>query len=103
MADTTDVLLSGLRAEVRLLLTEARQRAKADTAAASDAVRKAADESVRRIERAAESVRGLSSRGSLAWACAVTSLVILLALVLGVWMGSRGVTVSWLMTFGWHP
>jgi fatty acid desaturase len=102
VADTTDVLLSGLRAEVRLLLTEARQRTQADQTKAVEAMRAAAQEQMARIDKRIDALQARRSLEPALWGAAAGAALVALALILGVWMGDRGVTVRWLLTFGWH-
>ena len=103
MADQTiEVLLGGLRAEMRTLLTDARQRAAADQARAVETMRAAAQEQMTRIDKR---IDALSTRHSLEpalWGAAAGAALVALALIFGVWLGSRGVTVHWLLTFGGH-
>jgi len=102
MADSTDMILSGLRAEVRLILTEARDRAKADQAKAVEAMRAAAAEQMRLIDKRIDALQARRSLEPALWGAAAGAALVALALVFGVWLGSRGVTVRWLLTFGWH-
>lgn len=103
MADQTiEVLLGGLRADMRALLTDARDRAKTDQQRAIDAMRAAASEQMQRIDKR---IDALSNRHSLEPALVGAACGVLLcaaALIFGVWLGSRGVSVRWLLTFGWH-
>jgi len=102
MADSTDMILSGLRAEVRLILTEARDRAKADQAKAVEAMRAAAAEQMQRIDKRIDALSNRHSLEPALWGAAGGAALVALALIFGVWLGSRGVTVRWLLTFGWH-
>ena len=102
MADATDLILSGLRAEVRLLLTEARQRAQADQAKAVEAMRAAAGEQMQRIDKRIDALAQRRSLEPALWGAGGGVLLAALLLLLGVWMGDRGVTIRWLLTFGWH-
>ena len=102
MADATDLILSGLRAEVRLLLTEARQRAQADQAKAVEAMRAAAGEQMQRIDKRIDALAQRRSLEPALWGAAAGVLLAVLLLLLGVWMGDRGVTIRWLLTFGWR-
>ena len=102
MADATDLILSGLRAEVRLILTEARQRAQADQAKAVEAMRAAAGEQMQRIDKRIDALAQRHSLEPALWGAGGGVLLAALLLLLGVWMGDRGVTIRWLLTFGWH-
>jgi len=102
MADSTDMILSGLRAEVRLILTEARQRTQADQAKAIEAMRGAAAEQMRLIDKRIDALSQRHALEPALWGAAFGVFVCATALILGVWMGDRGVTVHWLLTFGWH-
>lgn len=102
MADATDMILSGLRAELRLALTEARDRAKADQQKAIDAMKAAAAEQMQRIDKRISELQARRALEPALWGGAAGVLLVALALLLGVWLGSRGVTVHWLLTFGWH-
>ena len=102
MADATDMILSGLRAELRLALTEARDRAKADQQKAIDAMKAAAQEQMAKIDRRIDALAQRRSLEPALWGAAGGVLLAVLLLILGVWMGSKGVTVHWLLTFGWH-
>jgi len=102
MADSTDMILSGLRAEVRLILTEARQRTQADQAKAIEAMRAAAAEQMARIDKRIDALSQRHALEPALWGATLGALVCAAALILGVWMGDRGVTVRWLLTFGWR-
>ena len=102
MADATDMILGGLRAEVRLILTEARDRAKADQQRAVEAMRAAASEQMQRIDKRIDALSNRHSLEPALWGAAAGVLLAVLLLLLGVWMGDRGVTIRWLLTFGWH-
>jgi len=102
MADSTDMILSGLRAEVRLILTEARQRTQADQAKAVEAMRAAASEQMQRIDKRIDALSQRHALEPALWGAAAGVALVVAALILGVWMGDRGVTVRWLLTFGWH-
>jgi len=102
MADSTDMILSGLRAEVRLILTEARQRTQADQAKAIEAMRAAASEQMQRIDKRIDALSQRHALEPALWGAAFGVFVCAAALVLGVWMGDRGVSVRWLLTFGWR-
>ena len=102
MSETTDIILSGLRGQLERLLSEARDRAKADQGKAVEAMRAAAAEQMQRIDKR---IDALSTRRSLEpalWGAALGVLVCACAVIFGVWLGSRGVSVGWLLTFGWH-
>ena len=102
MSETTDAILAGLRGQLERLMSEARDRAKADQQKAIDAMKAAAQEQMAKIDRR---IYALAQRRSLEpalWGAAGGVLLAVLLLILGVWMGSKGVTVHWLLTFGWH-
>jgi len=103
MADQTiEVLLGGLRADMRALLTDARERGKADQAKAIEAMRAAASEQMQRIDKRIDALSQRHALEPALWGAAFGVFVCATALILGVWMGDRGVTVHWLLTFGWH-
>lgn len=102
MADATDMILSGLRAEVRLALTEARDRASADQRKVVEAMRAAAGEQMAKIDKRIDALAQRHSLEPALWGAASGVLLVALALVFGVWLGDRGLTVRWLLTFGWH-
>ena len=103
MADQTiEVLLAGLRAEMRALLTDARERRKADTRQAVEAVKAAADEQMWLIDKRIDALSNRHSLEPALWGAACGVLVCAAALIFGVWLGDRGLTVHWLLTFGWH-
>ena len=103
MADQTiEVLLGGIRADTRTLLTDARDRAKADQAKAVDAMTKAAAEQMSRIDRRIDALAQRHSLEPALFGAAAGAALVALALLLGVWLGDRGLTVRWLLTFGWH-
>ena len=101
MADATDMILSGLRAEVRLLREEAKAAQKSAEAKAIEAMRQAAGEQMQRIDKRIDALAARRSLEPALWGAAGGVLLACALLVLGVWMGSRGVTVHWLLTFGW--
>ncbi len=103
MADQTiEVLLGGIRADTRTLLTEARDRAKADQQKAIDAMKAAAAEQMQRIDKRIDALAQRHSLEPALWGAAAGAALVALALLFGVWLGDRGVSVSWLLTFGWH-
>ena len=103
MADQTiEVLLGGLRADMRALLTDARDRAKADQQRAVEAMRAAAGEQMQRIDKRIDALAQRHSLEPALWGAGGGVLLAALLLLLGVWMGDRGVTIRWLLTFGWH-
>ena len=102
MSETTDTILSGLRGQLERLLSEARDRAKADQAKAVDAMTKAAAEQMSRIDRRIDALAQRHSLEPALFGAAAGAALVALALLLGVWLGERGVTVRWLLTFGWH-
>jgi len=103
MADQTiEVLLGGLRADMRALLTDARERGKADTRQSVEAVRAAAAEQMQRIDKRIDALQARRSLEPALWGATLGVLVCAAALILGVWLGDRGVPVRWLITFGWR-
>lgn len=103
MADQTiEVLLGGIRADVRALVSGARERTKADQHQAIEAMTKAAGEQMAKIDKRIDALAQRHSLEPALWAAAGGVLLAVLMLLLGVWMGSRGVSVRWLLTFGWH-
>lgn len=103
MADQTiEVLLGGLRADMRALLTDARDRAKADQGKAVEAMRAAAAEQMSRIDKRIDALAQRRSLEPALWGAACGVVLCAAALIFGVWLGSRGVSVRWLLTFGWH-
>ncbi len=102
MADQTiEVLLAGIRADVRALVADARERGKTDARAAGEAMQKAAAEQMARIDKRIDALAQRNSLEPALWGAAGGAALAVLMLVLGVWLGSRGVTVHWLLTFGW--
>ena len=103
MADQTiEVLLGGLRADMRALLTDARDRAKADQQRAVEAMRAAVGEQMRLIDKRIDALAQRHGLEPALWGATCGVLVCAAALILGVWLGDHGVTPSWLLTFGWH-
>ena len=102
MSETTDTILSGLRGQLERLTTDARDRAKADQAKAIEAMKEAAAEQMSRIDKRIDALEKRHSLEPALWGAAAGVLLAALALILGVWLGDRGVTVRWLLTFGWH-
>lgn len=100
---TVEILLAGLRSEMRTLLTDARERGKADARAAVAAMQKAASEQMRLIDRRIDTLQARRSIEPALWGAAGGVLLAVLMLLLGVWLGDRGLTPHWLLTFGWHP
>ncbi len=99
---TIEVLLAGIRADTRTLLTEARERGKTDSRQAVEAMRQAAAEQMQRIDKKIAALEKRHSLEPALWGAAGGVLLTVLMLLLGVWLGDRGVTVHWLLTFGWH-
>jgi hypothetical protein len=87
---------------VRSLVGDARERGKADTRQAVEAVRKAASEELQKIDRRIDALEKRHSLEPALWGAAGGVALVALALIFGVWLGSRGVTVHWLLTFGFH-
>ena len=102
MSETTDIILSGLRGQLERLLSEARDRAKADQGKAVEAMRAAAAEQMQRIDKRIDALQARRSLEPALWGAACGVLVCAAALIFGVWLGDRGLTVHWLLTFGWH-
>jgi len=102
MSETTDTILSGLRGQLERLLSEARERGKADTRQSVEAVRAAAAEQMRLIDKRIDALSQRHALEPALWGATLGALVCAAALILGVWMGSRGVSVHWLLTFGWR-
>lgn len=103
MADqTVEVLLGGIRADTRTLLTEARERGKTDSRQAVEAMQKAAAEQMSRIDKRIDALEKRHSLEPALFGATAGAAIVALALIFGVWLGSRGVTVLWLLTFGWH-
>lgn len=102
MSETTDTILSGLRGQLERLLSEARDRAAADQRKAVEAMRAAASEQMQRIDKRIDALQARRSLEPALVGAACGVLLCAAALVFGVWLGSRGVTVHWLLTFGWH-
>ena len=102
MSETTDTILSGLRGQLERLTTDARDRAKADQAKAVDAMTKAAAEQMSLIDRRIDALAQRHSLEPALFGAAAGAALVALALLLGVWLGDRGLTVRWLLTFGWH-
>jgi hypothetical protein len=63
---------------------------------------KAAGEQMQRIDKRISQLQARHSLEPALWGAAAGAALVALALILGVWLGDRGVTVSWLLTFGWH-
>lgn len=101
MNSTTDAILAGLAAKLDSLVREARERGKGDTRAAIEAMTKAAAEQMARIDKRIDALAQRHSLEPALWGAAGGAVLVALALILGVWLGSRGVTVHWLLTFGW--
>ena len=102
MSETTDTILSGLRGQLERLLSEARERGKADQAKAIEAMKSAAAEQMQKIDKRIDALQARHSLEPALWGAAGGVLLTVLMLLLGVWLGDRGVTVHWLLTFGWH-
>jgi hypothetical protein len=102
MNNATDAILTGVSAKLDALVREARDRAKADQQRAIEAMRAAAAEQMQRIDKRIDALSHRHSLEPALWGAAAGAALVALALILGVWMGSRGVTVHWLLTFGWR-
>jgi hypothetical protein len=102
MSETTDTILSGLRGQLERLLSEARDRAAADQRKAVEAMRAAVGEQMQLIDKRIDALSNRRSLEPALWGAACGVLVCAAALIFGVWLGERGVTVHWLLTFGWH-
>lgn len=101
MSETTDTILSGLRGQLERLLSEARERGKTDSRQAVEAMQKAAGEQMQRIDKRIDSLAQRRSLEPALWGAAAGAALVALALILGVWLGDRGLTPHWLLTFGW--
>ena len=101
MADATDMILSGLRAEVRLIREEARQRAQADQAKAIEAMTRAAGEQIQRIDKRISDLHSRHGLEPALWGIAAGVMLAVAMLLIGVALGGRGISVHWLLTFGW--
>lgn len=97
MSETTDMAILGIRTEVRVLLKEGREAAKAATAEAVKAADKAASEAVKKIDQRVAALEGARSRGPAVIAVLGVLFVILLAYAVGWAMGHAGVSVSALL------
>lgn len=93
MADTTDMVLAGIRAETRMLLEEGKKAAKAAAADAVKAADKAAGEAVKKIDQRVAALEGARSRGPAVIAVLGVLFVILLAYAVGWAMGHDGIAV----------
>jgi hypothetical protein len=102
MNSTTDALLTGLSAKLDALVREARERGKTDARQAVEAMTKAAVEQMAKIDKRIDKLAARHSLEPALWGAAGGVLLAVLMLILGVWMGDRGVTVRWLLTFGAH-
>jgi len=102
MSSTTDAILTGLATKIDALVREARDRAKADQQRAIEAMRAAASEQMQRIDKRIDALSNRHSLEPALWSAAGGAALVALALIFGVWLGDRGVTVRWLLTFGWH-
>jgi len=102
MSETTDTILSGLRGQLERLLSEARDRAKADQQRAIEAMRAAAAEQMQRIDKRIDALSNRHSLEPALWGAAGGVVLVALALIFGVWLGDHGVPVRWLITFGWR-
>jgi hypothetical protein len=102
MSSTTDAILTGLAVKIDTLVRDARDRAAADQRKAVEAMRAAAQEQMNRIDKRIDALARRRSLEPALWGAAAGALVCAAALALGVWLGDRGVSVSWLLTFGWH-
>ena len=102
MNSTTDAILAGLAAKLDALVREARERGKTDSRQAIETMRQAAAEQMARIDKRIDALAQRNSLEPALWGAAGGAALVALALVLGVWMGDRGVTVRWLLTFGAH-
>jgi len=102
MSNTTDAILTGVSAKLDALVREARERGKADTRQSVEAVRAAAAEQMRLIDKRIDALQARRSLEPALWGAAGGVVLVALALIFGVWLGDRGVTVHWLLTFGWH-
>ena len=102
MSETTDTILSGLRGQLERIATDARAAQKTAELKAVEALKAAATEQMQRIDRRIDALAQRHALEPALWGAAAGAALVALALILGVWMGSKGVTVHWLLTFGWH-
>ena len=102
MSETTDAILAGLRGQMERLLSDARDRAAADQRKAVETMRAAAADQMSRIDRRIDALAQRHSLELALWGAAAGAALVALALLLGVWLGDHGVSVHWLLTFGWH-
>lgn len=102
MADATDMILAGLRAELRLLVTDAKTAQKSVESKAVEAMQKAAGEQMARIDKRIDALAARRSLEPALWGAAGGIMLAVVMLLLGVSLGDRGMTVRWLLTFGWH-
>ncbi len=100
MSETTDTILAGLRGQLERLSADARERAKTDQRQAIEAMTRAAGEQMRKVDKRIDALRAQHSLEWAAYSFLGGMLLAVLMLLLGVWLGSRGVTVNWLLTFG---
>ena len=101
MNSTTDALLIGISAKLDALVRDARDRAKADQAKVIEAMTRAADEQMVKIDKRIDALAARRSLEPALWSAAIGVLLTLAMLMLGVSLGSHGVTTHWLLTFGW--
>lgn len=97
MADATDMMIRGIRTEVRLILEEGRKRAKEDAGEATKAADKAAAEAAKKIDQRVAALQGARTRGPTVIAVLGVLFVVILAYALGWVMGRAGVSVSALL------
>lgn len=97
MADATDMLVAGIRADVRLLLEEGKKGAKAAAVEAMKGADKAAAEAAKKIDQRVEALQGARTRGPAVIAVLSVVFLVLLAYALGWVMGRAGVSVSALL------
>ncbi len=93
--NTTDALL---KASAGIVVAEVKKI----TAGQVETVRKVAAEELQKIDRRIDALEKRHSLEPALWGAAGGVLLAVLMLILGVWMGGRGVTVGWLLTFGMH-
>lgn len=93
--NTTDALL---KASAGLVVAEVKKI----TAGQVETMRKVATEELQKIDKRIDALQARHSLEPALWGAAAGVLLAALALILGVWLGDRGLTVRWLLTFGWH-
>lgn len=101
MSETTDTILAGLRGQLERLAADARERAKTDQRQAVEAMQKAAGEQMARIDKRIDALARRHSLEPALWGMGGGVLLAVAMLLIGVALGVRGISVHWLLTFGW--